>query len=170
MNKHIDHETFTDIVHKYYEEVVNYLYRFCGDRYLAEDAAQIAFIKCWQNLDTYDKTKTFKPWLFRIAHYTAIDLLRKEYRQGDTISDSVEGKSPTPEQIIEENEQTVYIRNAILQLPEHLRSTIILREYHQMNYRDIAETLNLPIGTVMSRISNARKLLAKSLEPLIEEK
>jgi RNA polymerase sigma-70 factor (ECF subfamily) len=140
----------------------------CGDVELAEDAAQDAFIKAWQNLHRYQPKAPFRNWVYRIATNAALDLLRRKRKTVDIDLIPMKSSSPSPEVAAEKTERAAFIKNAVLDLPPASRSVLILREYEGLSYREIADTLNIPLGTVMSRLNYARKQLRQSLAILQE--
>lgn len=163
-----DRAAFGDLVCLHRQGVINVVYRMCGDAELAEDAAQEAFIRAWMNLHRYQPHSPFRNWVYRIATNAALDVLR---RQRETINiEEIPLKShrPNPESAAVSEERAVFIQQAVLGLPEASRAVIILREYEDFSYREIAETLDIPIGTVMSRLNYARKQLRQALAPLME--
>jgi RNA polymerase sigma-70 factor (ECF subfamily) len=140
----------------------------CGDPELAEDAAQEAFIRAWKNIHRYQPKSPFRNWVYRIATNAALDVLRRQRENIDIDDLPLKSDYPTPEKAAETKERTTIIKEAILALPEASRSVIILREYEGFSYREIADALEIPIGTVMSRLNYARKQLRLSLAHLLE--
>lgn len=164
-----DRRAFGELVRIHREGVVNVVYRMCGDANLAEDAAQEAFIRAWQHLSSYRPRSPFRNWVYRIATNAALDVLRRERETVDVdklpLSDSRGG----PEATVEDRERSAYVRQAVLDLPEASRAVLILREYEGLSYREIADVLSIPIGTVMSRLNYARNWLRDRLTPYLEE-
>jgi len=162
-----DRAAFGELVYLHRAGVINVVYRLCGDAQLAEDAAQEAFIRAWQHLPAYQPRSPFRNWLYRIATNVALDTLRRE-RQTITL-EAVQLRSATtgPEAACERSERAEGVRAAVLALPPASRTVLVLREYEGLSYREIAETLGIPIGTVMSRLNYARTQLAASLAPLV---
>ena len=163
-----DRNAFSELVRQHRQGVINVVYRMCGDAELAEDAAQDAFIKAWQNLHRYQPRSPFRNWLYRIATNTALDLLRRNRETIDIENVPVRTSQPGPEAMAVSQERAVLIQNAILDLPPASRSVLILREYEGLSYLEIAEILSIPLGTVMSRLNYARKQLRHSLKILLE--
>ena len=161
-----DRNAFSELVHTHSQGVLNVVYRMCGNGDLAEDAAQEAFIQAWLRLSSYKEKASFRSWLYRIAVNTAIDMLRKEKRiLPNTIEDlNLSDSRPGPEAMLASSERTELIREAVLTLPNASRAVLVLREYEDLSYQEIAESLEIPMGTVMSRLSYARKLLKEKLE------
>jgi RNA polymerase sigma-70 factor (ECF subfamily) len=139
----------------------------CGDVNLAEDAAQEAFIRAWQHLPNYRPRAPFRSWLYRIATNAALDALRRERETVDVDGLSLVSPDEGPEAVVEEEERGEEVRRAVLALPPSSRAVLVLREYERLSYREIAETLGIPMGTVMSRLNYARKRLRESLSPYL---
>lgn len=163
-----DRRAFGELVRCHRQGVINVVYRLCGDENLAEDAAQEAFIRAWQNLPRYRPRSAFRNWLYRIATNIALDTLRREREMVDVDELPLPAPEEGPEAVVEERERGSLVQQAVLALPPASRSVLILREYEGLSYREIAETLTIPIGTVMSRLNYARKRLRESLAPVLE--
>ncbi|MCP4143600.1 MAG: sigma-70 family RNA polymerase sigma factor [Chloroflexi bacterium] len=161
-----DRNAYGELVRTHSQGVLNVVYRMCGNSDLAEDAAQEAFIQAWLKISSYQKKASFKSWLYRIAVNAAVDMLRKEKRiLPNTIEDlNLSDSRPSPESLLASSEKAELIRGAVLSLPNASRAVLVLREYEGLSYQEIAESLEIPIGTVMSRLSYARKLLKEKLE------
>lgn len=165
-----DRNAFSELIRIHAQGVQRVVYRMCGDQHLAEDAAQETFIQAWMKLDSYRHKSSLRNWLYRIAVNSAIDTLRREKR---ILPDAVDelpltDNEPGPETAFIHAERAVAVQNAIAALPDASRAVLILREYEGLSYREIAETLDIPLGTVMSRLSYARKLLKDELAHLLE--
>ena len=163
-----DRHAFGELVRRHREGVINVVYRMCGDGNLAEDAAQEAFIRAWQHLPNYRPRAPFRNWVYRIATNVALDVLRRQRETVDVDLLPLSGTAPGPEASVERQERATYVRQAVLALPPASRAALVLREYEGLSYREIAETLDIPIGTVMSRLSYARNHLRESLAPYLE--
>jgi RNA polymerase sigma-70 factor (ECF subfamily) len=139
----------------------------CGDVQLAEDAAQETFLRAWQNLPSYRPQTPLRSWLYRIAVNAGTDMLRREKRiLPDDIEDlGLPDGRPSPESLVSHRERTIMVQEAILSLPEASRAVLVLREYEGMSYQEISSTLDIPVGTVMSRLNYARKTLRAKLQP-----
>ena len=161
-----DRNAFSELVRVHAQGVMNVTYRMCGDVQTSEDAAQEAFIRAWQNLSSYRPQTSLRNWLYRIAVNAATDMLRKEKRiMPDDISDLhlADGRLG-PESLASQKERTALVQAAIQSLPDTSRAVLVLREYEGLSYQEISSTLDIPIGTVMSRLNYARKLLKTKLE------
>ena len=163
-----DRQAFGELVQKHRDGVVNVVYRMCGDPELAEEAAQEAFIRAWKNLHSYHEQYLFRNWLYRIAMNVALDALRSE-RKNIALDDlPLRSDNDGPEIRVEKKEKVEHIRKAIRALPMNSRSVLILREYERLSYREIAATLDIPLGTVMSRLNYARNQLRQCLATYLE--
>jgi len=164
--QHGDRNAFSELVSRHSQGVINVVYRLCGDSGLAEDAAQEAFIQAWLKLSSYRPHTSLRNWLYRIAVNIAIDALRKEkHLASDELSERIATSEPTPEVILTSQERASLVQKAVLSLPSASRAVLVLREYEELSYQEIANTLNIPIGTVMSRLNYARSLLRETLNP-----
>jgi RNA polymerase sigma-70 factor, ECF subfamily len=164
-----DRQAFTELVCRHQNGVVGLIYRMCGDPQQAEDAAQEAFVRVWQNLNSYKPQHAFRSWLYRIAANAALDSLRRERPSVELNTLSLADASSGPEQTAEENQRAVQVRRAITHLSSPLRMVLILREYQELSYQEISEALDIPTGTVMSRLNTARSQLRQELSVLMEE-
>ena len=137
----------------------------CGDVELAEDAAQDAFIRAWLNLSSFRTGTSFRNWIYRIAVNAALDFLRREPKTSSADLESLFVADPLdgPEAAFIQKERTVIVQQAILSLTEASRAVLVLREYGGLSYQEIATTLNIPLGTVMSRLNYARDRLKELL-------
>jgi len=167
---------FSSLVRSHRQGVVNLVFRLYGDQNLAEDAAQETFIRAWQQLSRYrardrarDRAKsTFRNWLFRIATNVAVDELRRRRETVDVNSLTDIASDDKPEASAEAKERSERVQSAILALPPASRTVLILREYEGLSYKEIAEVLDIPHGTVMSRLNYARQRLKERLSPYLE--
>jgi RNA polymerase sigma-70 factor (ECF subfamily) len=148
------------------QSVMDLIYRMYGDIQLAEDAAQETFIQTWLHLSSYRPQTSLRNWLYRIAVNATTDMLRKQKRILPNALEDLQLKDPqpSPEALFFMNEQAALVQKAVLSLPDASRAVLVLREYEGMSYHEIAEALEIPVGTVMSRLSYARKLLKEKLE------
>jgi RNA polymerase sigma-70 factor (ECF subfamily) len=143
------------------------VYRLCGDTHLAEDAAQEAFIRAWLHLPSFRPQSSLRNWLYQIAVNIALDALRREKKVSPGKFDELPLASldPEPEAAMLQAERKTQVQKAILALPPSSRAVLILREYEGMSYQEIASALDIPIGTVMSRLNFARCRLKEILAP-----
>jgi RNA polymerase sigma-70 factor, ECF subfamily len=164
--KNGEQSAFSELVCIHAQGVRNVIYRMYGNTQIAEDAAQETFIQAWLHLPSYRPQTSLRNWLYRIAVNAATDMLRKEKRiLPNALEDlSLSDPQPGPEAIAFQEERTALIQKAVLSLPDACRAVLVLREYEGLSYQEIADALDIPVGTVMSRLNYARKLLKSKLE------
>jgi len=134
-----------------------------GNRHDAEDALQDALIAAWQNLDKFHGNARFSSWLYRIASNAALAIVRKRREVPDDEIDL--GRAATVPGPAERVVDTDAVRQALAQLPEQFRTAVVLREYAQMSYTEIAEHQQVPVATIKSRINRGRAQLVELLAP-----
>ncbi|MCZ0756907.1 RNA polymerase sigma factor SigW [Anoxybacillus sp. J5B_2022] len=169
-----DQNAYAEIVELYKDKVYRICYRMLGNRHEAEDAAQEAFIRAYVNIDTYNPTMKFSSWLYRIATNLSIDKLRKKKpdvyldeevsgTEGLTMYSQLPATDASPEDTVESLELQETVQKAIEKLPEKYRSVIVLKYMEDLSLQEISEILDLPIGTVKTRIHRGREALRKHL-------
>jgi len=169
-----DQDAFGDIVEIYKNSVFQLCYRMLGNRQEAEDIAQEAFIRAYVNIKSFHQDKKFSTWLFRIATNLCIDRLRKKKpdyyldaevagTEGLTMYSQVPSDTPLPETELEGLELQETVQKEILKLPEKYRSPIVLKYIEDLSLNEISEILDLPIGTVKTRIHRGREALRQQL-------
>ena len=163
-----DRWAFGELVNRHREGTIAVVYRMTADAQLAEEAAQEAFLRAWQRLYTYKPQFPFRNWIFSIAVHTALDALRKTSKEVDIDQILLETLAGKPEAELEVKERQALIQQAVLSLPPACRAVLILREYECLSYQEIAAALDIPVGTVMSRLNYARGQLRQTLAPFME--
>ena len=170
---------FAELVGRYQGPIVNYVYRMLGNYDDAVDLSQDVFLKSYSALHSYRPQYPFTAWLFRIARNAAIDEIRRrrltlvpldapvETEEG-TMGREVAADEAGPEQVFLDDEFRDHLEDAIAQLPEKYREPLVLRHAADMSYDEIAEALELPLGTVKTRIFRARKALRTGLGDVLE--
>lgn len=160
-----------ELVRRYERPVFSLVLRLTGDRALAEDLAQETFVRTLSHIDSYRTELKFSSWIFRIAHNAAVDHLRRRHPEtlsldGDPNAESLEeaaagaiavadpGASPLDQLVAAE--LGAQIEGAIAQLRPAYRTCVILRYVEELSYKEIAQTLDLPIGTVKTHLHRAR--------------
>ena len=174
-----DNKAFDLLINKYQHRIVSLVARYVSDQSEAQDVAQEAFIKAYRAIDRFRGDSAFYTWLYRIAINTAknwlvarkrrppaSDIDAADAEQYDMESRLKEQGTPENEMMREEIKRTVF--DTIAELPDDLRTAIMLREMEGMSYEDIALTMDCPIGTVRSRIFRAREAIDEKLKPLVE--
>lgn len=164
-----DSEAFELLVVRYRSHVINFIFHMYGDENLAEDVAQTAFVQAWQHLSSFEPRAPFRSWLFRIAKNAALDYLRREKPVINIDEIVYLSGAEKMDILVEDRERTKNIQEAVMELPEASRMVLVLKEYEGLRYQEIAESLEIPLGTVMSRLSYARKKLAGKLSVYLEE-
>lgn len=171
---------FAELVDRYQRKIVNYVYRMLGNYDDAVDLSQDVFLKAYSALDSYRPKYPFPAWLFRIARNAAIDELRRkrlatlsidepiETGEG-TIERDVEADRAGPEDEYLQEEFRATVEAAVGGLPEKYREPLVLRHAGDMTYDEIAEALELPLGTVKTRIFRAREALREELGSFLED-
>jgi RNA polymerase sigma-70 factor (ECF subfamily) len=163
-----DRNAFGELVLRYRTLVLGVAYRVCGDAVLADDVAQETFVRVWHKLHTYRSGHSFRAWICRIASNLTIDALRRHKPAVDIEQVSLPNPGSSLEARAVQDERALAVRRAIAALPEQVRVTIVLREYEGLSYDEIAHALDVPMGTVKSRLSDARRRLRAALAPTVE--
>jgi RNA polymerase sigma-70 factor (ECF subfamily) len=172
LKKHLDGDAlaFGHLIERFRQELYAFLARFTGDGHLAEDVFQETFLQLHASASTFDMSKRLKPWLYTIAANKARDALRKRARRpaasldvpldaagdsGRSHADLLEGKIPEPDEISANQETRRLVKQVISEMPENLRDVLILAYFQQLPYKDIADVVGAPLGTVKSRLHSA---------------
>lgn len=174
-----DRRAFDLLVLKYQQKVSNLISRYIRDSSEVMDVAQESFIKAYRALPGFRGESAFYTWLYRIAVNTVKNHLVAQGRRppGDDVEAEVAEQmdmggrlreSATPERLLLSDEMARTIQSALDDLPDDLRTAIVLREFEGMSYEEIATAMDCPIGTVRSRIFRARDAIDKRLRPLLE--
>lgn len=139
------------------------MYRFCyrmlGNEQDARDAAQDTMVKVLRNLHRYDPSRKFSTWAFRIARNTCIDELRKRERRAWDEPGEVVDHQPSALETTSREQEAERLHDALSLLPPLYREVLVLYHFEHLKYREIADSLDVPIGTVMNRIFRARTKL-----------
>ncbi|MGV3487297.1 MAG: RNA polymerase sigma factor [Tuberibacillus sp.] len=157
-----DQQAFAALVRKYQGSVFRQAYAMVGDRMEAEDIAQDAFIKAFYSLKKLDNEYAFTSWLTRIVSNACYDHLKRANKRKSTSLDDQETVQPR-ESPIEKSQMRMNLREAMQMLSPDHREVIILRDIQGFSYKEIADILEIPVGTVKSRISIARMELKEEL-------
>jgi RNA polymerase sigma-70 factor (ECF subfamily) len=160
-------EVFAMLVERYHSPLLGYLYRLTGgERPLAEDLVQEAFLRTIAALRHYRYPQPFKPWLYAIATNLARDYYKRaETRYTETaVEDSWHDTTPSPSDIVLAQDEAQRVATALFHLPLPQRETLILRYYQDLSLQEIGEVLQIPTGTVKSRLSIGLKRLKELLE------
>jgi RNA polymerase sigma-70 factor (ECF subfamily) len=165
---------FEELVRRYQRPIASYVYRMVGDYDAALDLTQEVFIKVYNSLSRYRSEFKFSTWIYKIAHNTAIDHLRRHTVRdqimtvggdGPQSEIAIESRRLTPEQESEREERRSEIESVVQSLPAAYRELIVLRHSHDLSYDEIAEVTGLPLGTVKNRLFRAREAMRDLLVP-----
>jgi RNA polymerase sigma-70 factor (ECF subfamily) len=168
-------EAYRELLARYERPVFSLIVRMVGDRSLAEDLAQETFIKAFRRLDTYDRERKLSSWLFKIAHNTALDHLRRrgletvpletpaEDEGGDLIAVLTDPAGRSPEAGVARGDLAAALERAVGGLRPEYREAVLLRFREGLAYQEIAEITGQPLGTVKTQLHRARKELIEAL-------
>jgi len=160
--------SFEELVRRYQRPISAYVYRMVGDYESALDLTQEIFIKVYNSLRRYNSEFKFSTWIYKIAHNSAVDHLRRTATREQSITSGTESESfelpiqsnrPTPEQESEQKERRIEIESVVRTLPGNYRELVILRHSQDLTYEEIVEVTGLPLGTVKNRLFRAREMM-----------
>jgi len=170
-------DAFTQLVGRYEKELYHFLVKFLGQASLAEEAFQEAFLQVHLSVDRFETDRRFRPWLYTIAANKARDMLRSRARRPTvqvTVRDDDDSDSDlwahllrdetTPENLLEQKEQKEHVQRIIAAMPERFREILIMAYFQQLSYKEMAEALQVPLGTVKSRLHAAVKSFASDFK------
>lgn len=171
-----DQSAWEEIVRLHWRRVFNIAYKFVGRHDLAEDLTQDIFLKLFRSLGTFDRRANFQTWLVSVSRNLCIDHYRSVRKERETINsdvDSTDLKPVAPGQspyaALEHRDRVTLLRIALERLAPPLRIAVMLRDLQELSYNEIAERLQLPEGTVKSRINRGRNELARQIRLLRSE-
>lgn len=158
----------SQLVDQHYESVFRFAYRLSGTSHAAEDISQQAFLDAQRKLDTLRDPDKVRAWLFMIVRNLYRRQVRDQVTHGEVALESLaepvggerEGEGRAQQSLDSES-----LQHVLNELPEEFRSTLLLFYFRELSYREIAEQLDVPIGTVMSRLSRGKKLLRERISP-----
>lgn len=179
-----DIAAFNEIVARYKGKIYNYLFRMTGNAEDAEDLTQEVFVRMYNSIHTFRAEASLSTWLFRIAGNLCVDAFRRKKKERGLVSSldtsfysdddnaaatrDVPDSSTAPETLLSRKELGGQITAALDRLPPKLRSAVILHDIEGLSYEEIATVEKIPLGTVKSRIFNARVALREHLRPYLE--
>jgi len=175
-----DAAAWQEIVQQYHRRIYNICYRFSGSADDAADLSQEVFIKMYRTLSTFDTTRaSFMTWVTTVTRNLLVDHFRKgkydritdsleatagNQEDGLTLAEQLEDRGASPEARMRSQETQKLVHEALRRLSPELREAVILRDLQDLDYKDIAKVLNVPEGTVKSRINRGRTELARLLQ------
>ena len=178
-----DQEAFAALMRRYQRELFSFLVRFTGNRTLAEDVFQETFLQIHSSAAAFDMSRKLKPWLFTIAANKARDAMRSRWRrravpldaaiagsedEQTTYAQLIPSDIPAPEQALANLETRQAVETIVEQMPETLRTVLVLSYFHDLPYKDIAQILEIPLGTVKSRLFAAVQHFAEKWKAIAE--
>jgi RNA polymerase sigma-70 factor (ECF subfamily) len=168
-----DQAAWDQIVRQHWRKVFNLAYKFVGRHDEAEDLTQDIFLKIFKALHTFDRRANFQTWLISISRNLCIDHYRSVRKERETMARDVDAsdlmpvsRERGPHAELEQLDLRILIRQALAELPPALKEAVVLRDLQEFSYQEIADKLDLPEGTVKSRINRGRLELARQLRRL----
>ncbi len=172
-----DVEAFEQLIEPYHSMVYNLAFHYLKEYHDASEAAQEAFLRAFKAVKTFKKNSTIKTWLYRITINTCLDTIKKKKNEkrliyineakdgsdGSEIELQIPSSDLKPDQILEQKAIQKVIRDEISKLPKDSKTILILRDFNDLSYEEIAKILNISLGTVKSRLSRARNSLKDNL-------
>ena len=159
--EHLD--AFAELIRRHQDFVYGAVLRVVKNPTQSEDIAQEAFMRAYRGLENFRGDAQVRSWLYRIATNLAMNAVtRKREVPTETLPEQASGNVPARE--MERSELRAHLREAIAELPDDLRVPLVLREYDELSYQEIADTTGLPLNTVRTRILRARRALADKME------
>ena len=166
-----DQVAWDTIVRQNWRKVFNVAYKFVGKHDEAEDLTQDIFLKIFKALNTFDRRANFQTWIISISRNLCIDHYRSVRKERQTIAREVDttdlqpaSRERTPYALAEHRDLRAQLKQALETLPSTLRTAVVLRDLQELSYQEIADQLQLPEGTVKSRINRGRLELARQLK------
>lgn len=169
-----DHEAFARLVERWEEPIRRLCVRMTGDEHRGEDLAQEAFTRVFAKRKDWRPDAKFSTWLWRVALNLCYDELRRVRRRGESSLDGDEaelgggGGGDAPDRALMRREQGDQVRAALQRLAEPYRTVLVLRHYEGLKFREIADVLEVPEGTVKSRMFEALAQMTKLLQPMLD--
>ncbi len=178
-----DESALAELYERWSRPLLSFLYGMCRDRDLAEDLMQGVFVKVWRAAPRYEPLAKFSTWLFQIARNHWLNEREKKLRRirpssldsagldedGPSLASQVPGHEPQPAEHALSGELGGRIQAAVARLPEKLRSVWVLGAAQGLPYKEVSEILDIPVGTVKSRMFQAVRVLREELEPYVEQ-
>jgi len=176
-----DSTAFDELVRRYDQRLLNFVYRTIGDRERGEDLVQETFVRVYRHLHRFDQSKKFSTWIYTIASNLAKNELRNRSRNPLVLFQTLkknwdadhrplewEDTQYKPDDLFRKRHLRAQVEKAVSQLPEHHRVVFVLREMEGKTYEEIADITNCNLGTVKSRLNRARNNFASIIAPMID--
>ncbi len=171
-------ESFEVLMQRYKNPLFNFVFRFLGDRDSTADVVQETFIKVYKNKDSYKTFAKFSTWIYTIAGNLAKTELQRRKRKNQVSINSygddeetmeLPDGGPLPDRLVDSGIKNKMIQDALLKLPEVYREMVVLRDIQEFSYEEIAEMMDISIGTVKSRINRGRSQLQELLRDIFKD-
>jgi len=172
---------FDELVDRYQERLLNFIYRTIGDRDRAEDLVQETFVRVYRHLHRFDQSKKFSTWAYTIASNLAKNELRNRSRNPLVLFQAIkknweadhrplefEDSTYAPDDLFRKRHLRERVEAAVSELPEHHRVVFVLREMEGKTYEEISEITGVTLGTVKSRLNRARNRFAQIIAPMLD--
>ncbi|MHB1073083.1 MAG: sigma-70 family RNA polymerase sigma factor [Gemmatimonadaceae bacterium] len=176
-----EERAFAELVDRYQNRLLNFVYRTVGDRERAEDLVQEVFIRVYRHLHRFDRSKKFSTWVYTIASNLAKNELRNRSRNPLVLFQTIKGHGEEddrpvdfedpgtrPDDLYRKRHLRALVEETVAALPEHHREVFVLRELEGKSYEEIAEITDCNLGTVKSRLNRARNAFASIIEPRLD--
>ncbi len=172
VQQHADEDAFAQLVRRWEQPIRNLCVRMTGDLHKGQDLTQEAFVRVFEKRQLYQPDAKFSTWLWRIALNLCYDEQRRIKRRSETAMENAEGETvielvaddDSPVEQAEAGERAAMVRQALLKLPETYRTVLVLRHYEGLKFREIADVLDIPEGTVKSRMVEALGQMERLLQ------
>ena len=175
-----DQRSFGELVRRYDNRLINFVYRTVGDRERAQDLVQETFVRVYRHLERFDQSKKFSTWIYTIASNLAKNELRNRSRNPLVLFQAIkqnwdadhrplewEDTQYKPDDLFRKRHLRQKVEEAVAQLPEHHRMVFVLRELEGKTYEEISDITGVNLGTVKSRLNRARNNFAQIIAPMI---
>lgn len=176
-------DAFELLVRRHSSELYRFVLRYTNNSVAAEDVVQDSFLQAYVSAAAFDPRRRFRAWLFTIAANKARDWLRKRARHPElsldakvddslgprTLGDLLASDGPEPEDSLALDERRRFVRRIVDEMPPHLREILVLAYYHRFRYKELAEILGVPLGTVKSRLHAAVAHFGRAYQTALEE-
>jgi RNA polymerase sigma-70 factor (ECF subfamily) len=176
-----EQRAFGELVRRYDQRLLNFVYRTVGDRERAQDLVQETFVRVYRHLHRFDQSKKFSTWIYTIAGNLAKNELRNRSRNPLVLFQTIkknwdadhrplewEDETTMPDDLFRKRHLREKVEEAVQQLPEHHRLVFVLREIEGRSYEEIAEITETNLGTVKSRLNRARNNFARIIAPMVD--
>jgi RNA polymerase sigma-70 factor (ECF subfamily) len=173
-------KAFDQLVAHFERQVLGFAMKLTGNLTLAQDVAQDAFVRAWTHIQTFRGEASFSTWLCRIVLNSYLDFKRRagsakeislqEYETGPDgqQSQQIADQTKTPQELAENREAMELLRWGVAQLPDYQKAMLVMFHFEHLSYDEIAHVMDLPVGTVKSRMNRARIVLREILSPFLE--